>query len=287
MGSDRLELISPSAVASFASADLLCLLTRPEIAVACRGIVRPGHAGDAREDFISQPGGCGFVIDRATFDCALRELACHEGVHTKIARVRSITAQNAGFELVLSAGDHTSRIRTADVVDASGRAAVVARRLGGKRQSFSQLTARRRECGADPGPWLRYEPSDTGWSYGLSGPAGRRDAWEVAPHRNQPASKSAQVVDASASILVPTARRGWIAIGDAAASFDPISSQGLAHAVGSALMTAEMLHLDGCISEEMAAEYNEMNLATVLHSEVQRRAVVGAFDAYLSEVPPL
>lgn len=280
-GSDRLEIVSPSAAASFAAADLSCLLARPEIAIACQGIVRRGPAGDVREDFIAKSGGCGFIVDRTAFDCSLRELARQEGVNIEVARVRSIAVQSGGFELVLTAREQTRRIRTANIVDASGRAAVIARRLGGERQIFSQLTARRRECDVDRGAWLCFEPSDAGWSYSLSGPTGRRDAWEVAPHRKQPASESAQIVDASASMLVPAAGDGWIAIGDAAAAFDPISSQGLPHAVGSALAAAEIFRLDGRISERMAAEYHAMNLVTALHSEVQRRAVVGAFDAYL------
>lgn len=280
--SGRLEVVSPSASASFAAAGLSCLLDRPEIAVACQGIVRSGSKGEVREDFISQPGGRGFVVDRTMFDRALRELARQDGVRIEGARIRSIAARDDGFELTLTERGHSRRIRAANVIDASGRSAAVARRLGGKRQIFSRLAARRGECAFTPSSWLRYEPSDTGWSYSLSGPAERQEAWEVAPHRTQPVRECAHVVDASASVLVPAAGPGWIAIGDAAAAFDPISSQGLAHAVGSALAVAGILRQSGCISEEVAAEFQEANLATALNSEIQRCAIVSVFASYLA-----
>ena len=278
----RLEVVSPPASASFAAAGLSCLLDRPEIAVSCLGIVRSGPKGEVREDFISQPGGRGFVVDRTMFDNALRELARHDGVCIKVARVRSIAVRNFGFEVTLTGKGHSETILAANVIDASGRGAVIARRLGGKRQIFSRLAARRAECAFTPSSWLRYEPSDTGWSYNLSGPAGRQEAWEVAPHRTQTVRERAHVVDASASVLVPAAGAGWIAIGDAAAAFDPISSQGLAHAVGSALAVAGILRQSGCISEGVAAEFQEANLATALNSEIQRCAIVSGFASYLA-----
>jgi flavin-dependent dehydrogenase len=46
---------------------------------------------------------------------------------------------------------------------------------------------------------------------------------------------------AGGAITSPAAGRGWIAVGDAAAAFDPLSSAGLTHALDSAIDAAERI----------------------------------------------
>lgn len=55
------------------------------------------------------------------------------------------------------------------------------------------------------------------------------------------------VVAAQSSQLDPPAGRDWLAVGDAAATFDPLSSQGVYHALAGALRAPESVeaHLAG------------------------------------------
>jgi flavin-dependent dehydrogenase len=59
-----------------------------------------------------------------------------------------------------------------------------------------------------------------------------------------------RVTSALSSALAPPTGEGWLAAGDAALSFDPLSSQGLFHALYSGLASAEAAHrvLSGDIS---------------------------------------
>ena len=56
-----------------------------------------------------------------------------------------------------------------------------------------------------------------------------------------------RLVAANSSRLDRVGGRGWLAAGDAATAFDPLSSQGLMHALSSGMVGGEALarHLDG------------------------------------------
>jgi flavin-dependent dehydrogenase len=52
-----------------------------------------------------------------------------------------------------------------------------------------------------------------------------------AHHEYHPGTTPAQGADASSACLDQCAAANWIAVGDAAAAFDPLSSKGIAHAI--------------------------------------------------------
>ena len=60
-----------------------------------------------------------------------------------------------------------------------------------------------------------------------------------------------RVVAANSSRLDRVSGRGWLAVGDAAMAFDPLSSQGLMHALASGMRAGEALN--GCLAGEAAA----------------------------------
>lgn len=265
-------------MAAFEAAGLVCLLDRTEIASPCLGILRPGHPGQKREEFLHQPCGRGYTIDRVKFDLALRDLAMLDGVEFVQGRVRSVRPVPEGFSLCVTSAVGTNRVFALNVVDATGRPAVIARRLGGKRLYFSRLTARRLPATNSVGPWLQYSSCSSNWSYSLSGPSARNETWEVSASRQKTGEAAIAVTDASTSVLQPSAQAGWIAIGDAAAAFDPIYSQGLSHAIGTAIAVAGIYCREGTIASQTARDYDQANFETAQNSVALRSALMDFFD---------
>jgi flavin-dependent dehydrogenase len=71
----------------------------------------------------------------------------------------------------------------------------------------------------------------------------RLDAFEL--------EASPRVVAAASSRLDRVSGRGWVAVGDAAMAFDPLSSRGLTHALASGIRAGEAL--DSALAGEAAA----------------------------------
>ena len=67
-----------------------------------------------------------------------------------------------------------------------------------------------------------------------------------------------------------------MAVGDAAAAFDPIASQGLANALGSSLVAAGAVLSGAFAAESGQRGYSDLILAAFLRSEAERREVYRA-----------
>jgi len=262
---ERIEMLPPAAIAAFEAAGFGRLLHDPSIASPCHGIVRGRH----REDFIGRPGGRGLAVHRPTLDAALRLAAVAAGAELRVGRLVDAAAACDGIELVISTRSSRERLLAQTVIDASGRAAAVARRLGGKLSTLERLTAQRTPSPPAIGPWLTFSPDPNGWRYAISGPQGRVDAWRVSSMPGREAS----AVDASVRVLEPAAGARWIAVGDASAAFDPICCQGLAHAAGTAIVVAGIILESGMITPEAAKVYDAACRETAKATEAGRRLV--------------
>lgn len=262
---DRIEMLPPPAIAAFEAAGFGRLLNHPSIASPCLGIVRDFH----REDFIGRPGGRGLAVHRPALDAALRSAAVAAGAELRVGRLVVAAEAGDGIELILSTGSARERLLAQTVIDASGRAAVLARRLGGRVSTLERLTAQRTAAPPTIGPWLTFSSDPKGWRYAISGPEGRLDAWRV----SDTPTREASAVDASARILEPAAGARWIAVGDASAAFDPICCQGLAHAAGTATVAAGMILDSGTITPEAAKVYDVACRETAKSTEAGRRLV--------------
>jgi hypothetical protein len=164
------------------------------------------------------------------------------------------------------------------VIDATGRAATLARRKGTniafRDRMFAELVHNTLpfciSSEEDDAPsWLDYQSSAYGWSYSIRGPRGAAQTWRVHRAGIRP-DNTLHRVDASACILSQAAGNGWIAIGDAATSFDPISSQGLFNALSSALAAAGLLLSEEGLNSESAGAWSNAVRATFLRSEATR-----------------
>jgi flavin-dependent dehydrogenase len=156
-------------------------------------------------------------------------------------------------------------------VDATGRPAAVARRLGATRLVHERLTASCEWRGTveDPSAWLEIDWGAASWSYALTGPDGIHERWRVAHEL----PKGSTPANASSVRLACAAGEGWIAIGDAAAAFDPVTSQGLVNAFSTAFAAAEILSSPQGLNDASGRRYADRVAATFDHSERVRRAI--------------
>ncbi len=233
-----------------------------------------GHATPSEADFLHDLDGHGWHIDRARFDTWLRHIAVRRGAVLMMpARLDAITRDGARWRVMLTSENGSTELSTAVVIDCGGRAAPAARRLGARRETVGDrlvcgwLIGKSQPCRSSAG-FSFVEAVEDGWLYTAPMPAGQRtlafftdaDLPARQPIRDGAAVlKRAQASAAFASLLAdtafvplksgmraahtaflnPCAGYGWIAAGDASISFDPISSQGLLHALFTGLAAAE------------------------------------------------
>jgi flavin-dependent dehydrogenase len=271
---NRLELLAPAALGTVAAVGLEPLLDDPSIARPCLGIRRTRGSGEQDyEDFLRHPYRVGYVVDRARFDERLRAAALAAGV--TFCRLRATGVTPDGGVIFRESGSDTTRLVFADViVDATGRAAAIARRKGARVTARDRMVAELMEdmsveAIADTASWLDYRSNGSSWSYRIHGPGGRAQTWRIRAS-GTPARDALLRVDASASVLSEAAGEGWIAVGDAAIAFDPITSQGLFNGLSSSLVATGALISTDRLSPAAARLYSDAVTATFLYSEAGR-----------------
>ena len=284
----RAEVLSPEASPLIDRLRLRALLDgTPAVSRPCRGIATWWRAGVSpeRRYFRGRRGGGGWLLNRHLFNYALGARARRLGVQwcpnhraSRIERDRlgwRVTAiTTAQGEVVLTAGF---------LVDASGRRAAGARAAGAKllqRDRLVALAANFEPSSFEDAGWLRVEAVPEGWWYSAVMPSGEGSVvlvTDAASARRMQlqfneALQRAKVTIARAGVLVhpslhavaagsrrldAVAGEGWIAVGDAATTFDPLASQGLFSALASgyfgALATAATLSGDGGASRAYEA----------------------------------
>jgi flavin-dependent dehydrogenase len=196
-------------------------------------------------DFMAHWAGHGWHLDRARFDATVREIAAASGVKVVTERLTSLT--RAASEWCVNDRWHGDW-----VIDATGRAGAVVSRLGVSRIRLDEQIAL---IGVVPDLGgervTTVESVREGWWYTTPLSGGRRvvalitDPATAVGDRSRTwcrlLSETSHIAAIAAVDRAPqvyaypadTARRahivgdGWMAIGDAAVSFDPLSSQGL------------------------------------------------------------
>ena len=193
------------------------------------------------------------------------------------ARLAGAVRDGAGWRVTLNAGEAgDEELRCDWLIDATGRRAAVARRVGAVRLRDDVLVAFyarfRATGGADRDSRTAVESAPDGWWYTALVPSGERvvafltDA-DLVDHaemlstagfaerlgaswyiRGVLAAHGYEAVgplrgaDASTARLDPVADVGWVAVGDAAVSFDPLSSQGILTALFTGLRAGQAVH---------------------------------------------
>ena len=216
-------------------------------------------------DFVHNPFGHGWHIDRRALEQSLHDRLRTQGVRVRSdARVAGQTWTGGQWQITLDGGQ-AADIRARALVDATGRAARIARSQGVRKRRLDRLVAAYwmlpagSEAGIDSTTLV--QAAADGWWYTTPVPGARRvvafltdadllprraarsaDDWQerigrVGHVRDALAREGRQldgdpvIVDAGVAYLEQPAGDGWVAAGDAAVSFDPLSSQGILTAV--------------------------------------------------------
>ena len=231
-----------------------------------------GGNAPANNDFFTLLLGQGFHLDRSRFDAWMAAAAEQRGV--RIMRQNRLTGAvrtDTGWRLQLVAPDNRRLALDADfVVDAGGRRTPFARLADARRVHYDRLIGafmlfeEKQDAPADSRTLI--EASSHGWWYGARLPDGRiaaacmtdyditrrlnlarRDAWLAAAMPAQHLSRWLGGAQPTGKPMLCPAQAGrldvctgwkWLAAGDAAASFDPLSGQGLVQALRGGISAA-------------------------------------------------
>jgi flavin-dependent dehydrogenase len=223
-------------------------------------------------DFLFDAYGSGWHLDRRDFDGMLLTAARKAGavVHDCAAE-HCIPDDQGSWTVSLRGHAGAGALRSRWLVDASGRSAWLGRRLGARRHRLDQLVAL--ITFVSPAPSERrtlIEACETGWWYMAALPSDRVviayfSDYDLLPrtsaerallwHRRfaetsliaetvpQPNAHTSMIhcVAAHSSHVVPCAGLRWIAVGDAAAAWDPLSGHGIKKALTSSLRAADLI----------------------------------------------
>ena len=204
------------------------------------------------QDFVRNPYGCGWHVDRARFDAMLASAAAQAGATLFLsARVGSCSKNREGeWTVEVTQDGALVSLSGRMLVDATGRKAMLASRIGGKAEVADRLIGAVSFCeNSEIAQWTLIEALENGWWYSVPLPeAGMvfaymtdSDLWmdrkwdellQLAPLTferagRRPIPPPSNIVSAASVVRCPVAGLDWIAIGDAALAFDPLSGQGV------------------------------------------------------------
>lgn len=263
-------------------------------------------------DFIQQAPGHGWHIDRLGFEQLLFERAEQLGVALHWATTMDQVQRVADhWEVTLKTKGDSSKQHFSFLVDASGRNSWLARRLGFERLYEDRqlalvafLQSQNQEL-EDHSSLLETHPD--GWWYSAKIPDQKlataffcqadtqqkskwtqADGWwalaQTSPHtfdRLQSADfkllAPPRIVSADSGILEQLYGPGWLAVGDAAMTYDPIASHGLMMAMLSGRDAAEAIATYFAEQAQALAHYQDRLLSAYQQYQQQRKGF------YLSE----
>jgi flavin-dependent dehydrogenase len=228
-----------------------------------------GSPRPVENDFLFNAYGPGWHLDRARFDSTLLASATAAGARLLEGLVWDCEhVAGRRWRLAFRGAQGASTVTARFVVDATGRSSLLARRLGSVCRADDRLVALVKFLPAVAVPETRtlIEACEGGWWYAAALPqaaavlayfadvdlvprngAGRQAAFDaqfaatslVAGTFSNRTDVNVHCFSASSQRATPCAGSGWIAIGDAAAFFDPLSGQGLLKALTSAIRGAD------------------------------------------------
>ena len=240
-----------------------------------------GNDTPDQHDFFYSPAGAGYCVNRQHFDAAFRSAAHDTGAQiiTDAAVTRCEYSGDWTTHYNSKSGPQT--ITSTYLIDASGRAASVAKSLGvAKDQDDPLFSFAMRFVTTEPCPedaHTRIEASPFGWWYSNALPVGENGTQErvivlhtdkdlaqakqaatptgfldllkgtklMAPHlaaNGYTAMGKVQGAPAGNARLAPDNLSNFLAVGDAAQALDPLSSQGIHQALLSASFAGQMVN---------------------------------------------
>ena len=262
-------------------------------------------SGQYERDFLRSPYGCGWLLNRKRFDQMLVNAGMESGGlyhwQTKLINITQ-NETNPHWQIECLTDKQPVYFTAKALVDASGRSRSVARRLGGKSRRDDNLIAfvsrvDHTQCHTLPPQDVLIESSANGWWYSapfsskystlcyftdgdlpipknsntlldwsLQLPNMKRRLLGAIIPKYEPLIRTA----AYTSALEACVGNRWIAIGDAACSFDPLSSYGITSALGSGYYGAAALAGELKGKPNQLASYQTLMQRTFLEFLEQR-----------------
>jgi flavin-dependent dehydrogenase len=259
------------------------------------------------------PYGGGWHLDRTAFDTALVREAIETGVHfLPGTRITHASRELSRWRLAFDSTEGVRELGCDYVVDATGRRGSFACAQGVHRIRHDGLVGIVRVFGtavhSDQDLWTTIESAQHGWWYTARIPLDRRvviyftdadlsrdcawkreDSWlgflsqtklicQLVRDNRYCCTAPPLVVPADTSRLGHTQAEGWLAVGDAAAALDPLSSAGITEALKSANRAARVI-LNGVrtpleivdYSEETIALHEKQNVLRLKYYSMERR----------------
>jgi flavin-dependent dehydrogenase len=214
-------------------------------------------------DFLYNPYGCGWHVERAGFDAMLAGAAADAGAELILsARITALDKDANGQWIVeIVSGGKKQTLGGRLLVDATGRKGSIARTLGCGVQAVDRLVGAVTvlpRSGAEQ--WTLIEAVENGWWYTAPLPGDRTvfaymtdsdllkdSSWgeflKQAPLTSERASAIEElpqihIVSAASVVRQPVTGPNWIATGDAALAFDPLSGLGIYKTIESGLRSS-------------------------------------------------
>jgi flavin-dependent dehydrogenase len=249
--------------------NLAALLTADEYLHCTANCSSWGSEDWVYKDAIHNVEGGGWHLLRHRFEVALLAHACRLGVRYIPAQVNKLVSNSSGFQLGAKMDDKDILLEANWLIDGTGRNAWLTRRLVGRPQSYSDQFAAVAwipSSQTESDNTTRIKSTSNGWWYSARLPHDLRVlAFHGLPRHIAQLMRAPQVFMQQAQLagILPenvsyqtpplafraynagvhlgsaVAGRGWIAVGDAAISFDPLSSQGMFFALYSGIRGAE------------------------------------------------
>jgi flavin-dependent dehydrogenase len=239
-------------------------------------------------DFLFGTHGEGWQLDRPRFEETLSTTARERGAEWRSGcRLLRLTRREEGWALHVGSASGVEVCEADFVVDATGRAALLARQLGARPLRYDRLIGAAVLMQAGPGAGIQdsftlIEAVSGGWWYSARLPGEQlmviyltdSDLLDHATLRaqsgwgallEQTAQTRRRVIDGdyypltAPRILAANSVRlsavvgdGWLAVGDAATAYDPLASYGITAALGGGF------HAASAIAAHMAGDYGAL-----------------------------
>jgi flavin-dependent dehydrogenase len=267
----------------------------------CHGSISAWGSDDlAERDLVFSPYGNAWQLDRMVFDEMLLSAAKQAGALVRRGQLcEDFRRDGEGWRIELTG----ETIRANWLIDATGRRSMVARGLGAKREIVDQLVAIYGTAismsGTDQDGRTFIESAPDGWWYSTLTPGGRRTVSFQTDADLFPAQEwrsgiwfaerigrtrylsgvlavhAYKLPEAPQLTSAHSGRSGqylgdrWLAVGDAAMSFDPLSGQGILNAMTTAVEAAKVV-IDETPESQNA--YQELNQSTWKYFLQKRRS---------------
>lgn len=254
-----------------------------------------------QKEFINWIYGHGFLLDRLYFETQLRAYVKNNGGHFLAGyKLRKVIRDTSGIKASIDNGKTTSTLKATYIVDATGRKASVCNQLGIVKSTLDSQFAItfKAVLGTPIEHQIMVEATKNGWWY--AAPLNKtelilmfftlqellpdkqlmesflRKELETSLHLTKITSTASLCFDNIKVMPAGTSRLDipygdyWIAVGDAAFSYDPISSYGITSALASGLYAGHAL------ASALSNEDNAMS--------TYRYIVENAFQAYMGNL---